>query len=104
MNTDQKSRLSAILQSHQSELLAEWVTHQLAATTLRPDLMRESELREQSREFLIALRSAVQHASTGDIMSSDWSAVRDLLAGISRSRAKLGFSPSETATFVFSLK
>ncbi len=37
-------------------------------------------------------------------MSSEWKTVRDVLAGISRSRAILGFSPSETATFIFSLK
>ena len=30
--------------------------------------------------------------------------MRDILAGISRSRARQGFTPTETATFVFSLK
>jgi rsbT co-antagonist protein RsbR len=38
------------------------------------------------------------------LSSSDWSGVRDFLAGVSRSRALQGFSPSETATFVLSLK
>jgi rsbT co-antagonist protein RsbR len=104
MSSNPKSRLSAILQNHQSELLAEWIKHQVSASTLRPDLMRESELREQSREFLNALRSTLQQSPTNDIMSSEWSVVRDLLAGISRSRAKQGYSPAETATFVFSLK
>jgi rsbT co-antagonist protein RsbR len=33
-----------------------------------------------------------------------WDFVREFLTGISRSRALQGFSPSETATFVFSLK
>jgi len=39
-----------------------------------------------------------------DVRSSDWSKVRDLLTEISTSRATQGFSPTETATFVFSLK
>ncbi|HKP66071.1 MAG TPA: STAS domain-containing protein, partial [Casimicrobiaceae bacterium] len=34
----------------------------------------------------------------------EWSDARDLLREISRSRATQGFSPSETASFVFSLK
>ena len=72
-------------------------------TTLRADLMKERELREQSREFL-------QHfvaASRGDSQNLEtpaWKPVKDLLAGISRTRAAQGFTPSETATFVFSLK
>jgi rsbT co-antagonist protein RsbR len=37
-------------------------------------------------------------------MSQDWKNVRDILSDLSRSRARSGFSPSETATFVFSLK
>ena len=35
---------------------------------------------------------------------AEWSGVRELLGDISRARARQGFSPSETATFVFSLK
>jgi rsbT co-antagonist protein RsbR len=37
-------------------------------------------------------------------MAQPWTGVRDLLAGISKSRARLGFAPSETAMFVLSLK
>ena len=35
---------------------------------------------------------------------AEWSGVRDLLGDLSRARARQGYSPSETATFVFSLK
>lgn len=89
---------------YQKELLAEWMQNQLAASTLRTDLMKEGELREQSREFLNLFQNAL---GTGDFSSVDgasWSPVREFLEGISRSRAQQGFSPSETATFVFSLK
>jgi rsbT co-antagonist protein RsbR len=37
-------------------------------------------------------------------MTSEWASVRELLTIISGSHARLGFTPSETATFVFSLK
>jgi rsbT co-antagonist protein RsbR len=39
-----------------------------------------------------------------DINGPEWREVRDLLASISRSRGQQGFSPSATATFVFSFK
>jgi rsbT co-antagonist protein RsbR len=85
-------------------LLAEWTQLQLAATTLRPDLMKESELRAQSREFITLFREAVNSEAAFSLTSEDWAPVRDFLAGVSRSRATQGFSPAETATFVFSLK
>jgi rsbT co-antagonist protein RsbR len=90
--------------ANEQEVLAEWVQLQLAATTLRSDLMKEGELREQSREFLGLFRAALGTGATFSLTSTEWSAVRDFLSGVSRSRALQGFSSSETATFVLSLK
>jgi rsbT co-antagonist protein RsbR len=39
-----------------------------------------------------------------DIRTPAWSEMRDMLGELSRSRARQGFTASETATFVFSLK
>ena len=96
--------LRKIVTQSQKELLAEWVQAQLGATTLRSDLMKEGELREQSRELLALLQAAVGSGDIAQIEGSDWASVRDFLAKVSRSRAQQGFSPSETATFVLSLK
>jgi rsbT co-antagonist protein RsbR len=90
--------------ANEQEVLIEWVQLQLAATTLRSDLMKESELREQSREFLSLFRGALGTGGAFSMSASDWGGVRDFLAGVSRSRALQGFSPTETATFVLSLK
>jgi rsbT co-antagonist protein RsbR len=43
-------------------------------------------------------------SSPNDITGPEWNATRDLLTDISRSRATQGFTASETATFVFSLR
>ena len=96
--------LRKVIEKTQKELLADWVQAQLAATTLRSDLMKESELREQSRELLALLQAATESGDIAQIDGSDWTSVRDFLARVSRSRAQQGFSPSETATFVLSLK
>ena len=90
--------------ANEQEVLAEWVQLQLAATSLRSDLMKETELREQSREFLALFRAALASEKTYSQTSPEWAGVRDFLSGVSRSRALQGFSPSETATFVLSLK
>jgi rsbT co-antagonist protein RsbR len=90
--------------ANEQEVLAEWVQLQLGATTLRSDLMKEGELREQSREFISLFRTALAGGREFSLTSSDWAGVREFLAGVSRSRALQGFSPSETATFVLSLK
>ena len=96
--------LRKIITQSQKDLLAQWVQAQLGATTLRSDLMKESELREQSRELLALLQAATGSGDIAQIDGSDWRSVRDFLARVSRSRAQQGFSPSETATFVLSLK
>ena len=104
MNTKSAGRIANLIKNHESDLLAEWVKAQLAAVTLRPDLMSETELASQSKEFLSLVRQAVQSKNLEDIMGAEWTKVREFLDGVVRSRADQGFSPTETATFVFSLK
>ena len=96
--------LRKIVSQYQKELLAKWTEVQLASGTLRSDLIKENELREQSRELLSLMQAALDTGSLTQIEGSQWSGVRDFLARMSRSRAVQGFSSSETATFVFSLK
>lgn len=99
-----KGNLSELIKRYESEILKDWMKEQLAAVTLRADLISETELRDQSAQFLKALREALEGGELADIESPAWQESRTLLDGISRSRVKLGFTPSETATFVFSLK
>jgi rsbT co-antagonist protein RsbR len=96
--------LADVVRKHETELLNSWVKDQLGATTLRLDLMNEADLREQSRRFLAAFRDALGRGGNTDVMGPAWGDVRTLLAEVSSGRAKQGFSPAETATFVFSLK
>jgi rsbT co-antagonist protein RsbR len=102
---EEKSRIPELIARRESDLLADWMREQLAATTLRSDLMRESELREQSRQFLSLLISAAsQQPSLNNVEAPAWDEAREFLSSISRSRAYQGFTPAETATFIFSLK
>jgi rsbT co-antagonist protein RsbR len=102
---EEKSRIPEMIAKYESDLLADWMREQLEATTLRGDLMKESELREQSRQFLnLFVRASSQRTGMSDINAPAWEETREFLSDISRSRARQGFSPAETATFIFSLR
>ena len=96
--------LAQILSRYPKELLTEWLQNQLSADTMRTDLMKEGELRDQSQEFLELVRTATSSGDLSSINGSAWAPVKEYLGAISRSRALQGFSPAETAIFVFSLK
>jgi rsbT co-antagonist protein RsbR len=98
----QNMQFSEEIQSRQDAILKDWMAYQVAGLTLRRDLLKETELRESSRQFLQLFAEAFAKGS--DSSSPNWKPVKDHLAEISRTRALQGFSPSETATFVFSLK
>jgi rsbT co-antagonist protein RsbR len=95
--------IARILKVHETELLDEWVREQSAGQRSGSKI-KESELRAQSAEFLNLLQQATQSGDLGDVYSPAFGRVRDLLGDLSRSRGHQGFSPSETAMFVFSLK
>ena len=101
MANEQKN-LSELLSRHEADILTDWMKAQ-TADGKRSHLIDEDELRRQSREFLGLVRRAMEGGSA-DIARAEWGEVRAMLEELSRSRARLGFSPTQTATFVFSLK
>ena len=98
------ARITEMIRKHEAEILQDWLQRQLGAVTVRSDLIKKGELEEQSRAFLAGLTSAMQRGEVGDIRGPAWGPVRELLTSVSQARARQGFTPSETATFVFSLK
>jgi rsbT co-antagonist protein RsbR len=100
----QGTNLADILNEREAEILSDWLTLQRGSAARRADLIGETDLQRQSKEFLNALRQGASSGKFDDIMGADWAHAREILADISRSRARLGFTPTETATFVFSLK
>jgi rsbT co-antagonist protein RsbR len=98
------SSIPDIVGKHEGDILTEWVRNQLAR--IRRDLIDADELREQSRRFLALLRTTLQNGGGADmdITGPQWAEMRELLADLSRTRARQGFTPSETAMFIFSLK
>jgi rsbT co-antagonist protein RsbR len=98
------SHLPEILRAREDSILKQWLTLQSSNGVRRGVPADERRAVEESREFLNGFRSAAQTGNLTDIQGAEWSRVRDLLTRLSDSRAKAGFTPTETATFVFSLK
>jgi rsbT co-antagonist protein RsbR len=101
--TEQQSKVAQLLRKNERDVLQQWLSYQISATTMRADLIKESDLREESRRFL-QLFNEVAQQNRDDENAGSWKSVKDMLREVSRSRVVQGFSPSETATFIFSLK
>ena len=96
-------RLAQLFDINQEQLLAEWITQQHAIASRR-GLVGEAELRNQFTQFVSLLVTALSTAERVDFKALAWQEVRAFLAEMSSQRARQGFTPAETAMFVFSLK
>jgi rsbT co-antagonist protein RsbR len=103
VNHATQSGLSTILAKHSSTLLSDWVQELLATKNRGGQAPRESDLRRECTEFMGLVHEAIDK-DAGNVESPPWKPVRDLLGHLSRSRTAAGYTPSETASFVFSLK
>ena len=97
------SKLAEMINKYQNEIRADWLK-QMAGSVSRADLMTKEELDMQSRELIDAIAMGARSGEITNLDGPAWGQVREVLSSISASRAKQGFSTSETATFVLSLK
>lgn len=103
MSLNGKSQIPEILKTYKAELLSSWLQEQ-QAVGFRSDLIKETQLQEECREFLDLLTIAAQFGNFTNIQAPEWQEVRQILVDISRNRGQKGFSPTETATFILSFK
>ncbi|HEX3861136.1 MAG TPA: STAS domain-containing protein [Stellaceae bacterium] len=95
--------IADLVRHHEGDILRQWLDLQKRGGTLQTGRIGEAELTTQSGEFLQLLRDGFE-SDTADAGHAAFAPARETLAAISRSRAMQGFSPRETATFIFSLK
>ncbi|MBS1624103.1 MAG: STAS domain-containing protein [Bacteroidetes bacterium] len=99
-----KNEAVKIFQKRKAAILENWMNNQLRDDGLREDLMSNEDLRVQSEELLSALVDNLTDANIENAASADFDTIKDILASISISRAKQGYSPRETGLFVIGLK
>lgn len=98
------SELPRLIEKHQAKLLAEWLHLQESNGALRSGRIGRGEMEQQSRKFLDALARAVAGGNTTDIRAPSFDTMRGLIDELARNRALQGYTPTETAGFLFSLK
>ena len=96
--------LPKLLRDQQQAVLKEWTAYQLQSLASRRDLISDADLSRQSEQFLDAFIEAMESGDGSRGHGPAWERLHELLKDLSVSRARAGFSPAETATFVFSLK
>jgi rsbT co-antagonist protein RsbR len=97
------SKIPQLLRENEQTILADWIK-EMTSGTRRSDLITEQEFKQQASRFLQLLQEAVQSGELTNINAAAFGQIRDFLANVSTSRARQGFTPTETASFVFSLK
>jgi rsbT co-antagonist protein RsbR len=97
------NKLAEFVSKNEEQVRADWMAH-MSKSVRRSDLMGESELDDQTRGLLDAMIRAMKADDSLDLSRPEWTPVKDLMSSISASRARQGFTPEETATFVLSLK
>src|SRR4051812_28582789 len=98
------SSVPALIERNQEGILVDWLDEQIADPLFRKDLVNEGELKTQSQKFVSLFSEAIGSEDGTDIHKSHWAQVREMLFTLTRNREEQGFSPSETATFILSLK
>jgi rsbT co-antagonist protein RsbR len=99
-----KNEAIKILQRKKKNVFETWIKFQISDEGLREDLMSNDELRSQSEELIDMLIDNFSDENIDDPTSPSFEPVVDILTSISISRAKQGFTPRETGTYVLSLK
>ncbi|WP_267425932.1 STAS domain-containing protein [Methylobacterium sp. GC_Met_2] len=103
MGTDGSEVLTRTVAGEADTILREWLGLLRAGSSLQSGRIREAELETQAKSVLGLFADALRSGGT-DAGTEAYGALRDTLGDISRSRAVQGFTPTDTANFVLSLK
>jgi rsbT co-antagonist protein RsbR len=95
------STFQQVIKGNEKSILSGWL-NEMAASTRRSDLINDAELKQQAAELLRLFSSASQ--SSSDVQSETFAPVKEFVREVARSRMEAGFTASETAMFILSLK
>lgn len=102
MGNTKSAQLATVITEFQDQLLEGWLVG--LASRLRRDKSTSADFRAQAEQFLPLLAATLEQTNSIDIDEPGWTELRQLLAEVSQLRVRQGFTPIETANFVFALK
>jgi rsbT co-antagonist protein RsbR len=95
---------ASLLQTHQSTLLEQWLAKQHTTGNRLATVTTADERSRLSKRMLDAMLKTMETEDTVDVESPSFAPVREVLTEVSVDFAERGLTPSETATYIFSLK
>jgi rsbT co-antagonist protein RsbR len=93
-----------VFRLHGDELARLWQESLIESGAVGDIRNRGNELKSQAGEFIQLLSDATLNENAADLTSDSWKPVKGFLTQLSESRARQGYTSSQTAMFVFSLK
>ncbi|MBB3902743.1 STAS domain-containing protein [Methylobacterium brachythecii] len=103
MTMDGAEVLAGAVTRDETAILDAWLAGLRAGASLQSGRIREAELQTQAKSVLAQFKDALAEGGP-DADGEAYASLRETLAEISRSRAIQGFTPTDTANFVFALK
>jgi rsbT co-antagonist protein RsbR len=103
LNSPASNLIADVVSKREREITSQWLELHTKSSG-RKSAVEQHEVVRESHEFMSNFKSAVQAEQSDDISRSGWAPVKDFLSGLSSRRARGGYTPTETATFIFSLK
>lgn len=102
--TQQSQAVLGLLAQHEEQIVSEWLQEAGSASTRMTDAQRRT-MQGEAREIVRAVRGALEAgADPEDFRAQPWTALREVLEALSRSRAAQGQSAGDTSVFVLAFK
>lgn len=102
--TTHNEAVQRLLAQHEEQILGEWLQEAGAGSSRTSDAGRRA-MRGEAEEILRGVRAALQAGAEPEaFQSAHWTAVRQTLESLSRSRAAQGQSAGDTSLFVLAFK
>ncbi len=93
--------LRDVIAGHRSSIVEDWLTRLRASAEAVTGRVRGGELQHQAETVLTGLHDSLVEGEAGQ---AAFRSLEDTLTDIARERAVQGFTPTDTAMFIFSLK
>jgi rsbT co-antagonist protein RsbR len=93
-----------LLSARRDEILNIWIKERLESEDFRDELISKHELRQQSQQIVEMLARALRESDGAEFDDASFDELRAFLNEISRQRAVKGYTPSENATYILSLR
>src|SRR5437764_640191 len=99
VQADDTSKIVDLLLNRHDEIINLWIKDRLESGEFRDELITKKELRQQSREIVDMLATAMKDSGGQDFDSAAFDELRSFLNEISHARAVKGYTPLENATY-----